>query len=275
MSLYTIEEELLSIFAAIEENEGEITEELATQLNFTQENLKEKLGNYVRAIRSWEAEAEIAKAEIKKLAANATVKSNRVERLKKAMLGAVQLFGMDGKSGNKVIDLPTYKLFTKGSKATVVDDKRINILIGEFERFIRELAGSGILYTGSDVELQGILDSINANLKAEWDTDIDREIGSLGLQVYTPYTLSDLTTIKLKISTTQSIYDLFRTGKEAIFMYTNNPINSTINDSTPKDDWKTAIGIADVMNEKVEEVELKYSYPSVAKIIENTSLQIK
>lgn len=280
MSLYTIEENLLRIFADIEANEGEITDELFAELNLTKENLNAKLENYVKAIRSWEAEAESAKVEANKLVANAEVKTNRVKRLKLAMLSAVQVFGMNGKSGNKVIDLPNYKLFTKGSQSTEVDNKRISKLIEEFERFVRELVENDVLYTGSDVELQGILDVINTNCKAEYDnesiTDLEFDLeGLLNKVEFIPYTLADLITIKIKISTTRSIYDLFRNGKDILVMYSNNPTISTIQDTTPKDDWKTAIGIADSMNVNLKESDIKYTSPTVAKIVKNTSIQIK
>ncbi len=272
MSLYTIEQELLELFAHIEENDGEITEEMYAQLNITKENLYTKLANYVKAIKSWNGDVVTIKAEVKSLSANAKVRENRVERLKKAMLQAVQLFGNDGKSGNKFIDLPTVKIFTKGSQAIQTDDPRIRILIMELSRLIEELVGNDVLYTGQDVDLVGLLDIINANIKAQYDftgevlVNIDRE------PEFIPYTLSDLTTLKLEISCTHSVYDLFRSQKAALILYGKNPIHTEIRDHTPKEDWKTAIEIANTINTNPEE---DYSYPTVAKIVKNESIQIR
>lgn len=277
MSLYTIEEELLLILSEIEENEGEVSEELFAKLNITKENLHQKLDNYVKAVKSFNGDVVTIKDEIKRLQANAKVKDNRVERLKKAMLGAVQLFGYDGKSGNKVIDLPTVKLFTKGSKAVNTDETRINKLISEFERFVRELVDNDILYTGSDVELQAVLDAINANLKAEWNLDKENRFFNNVEEDFIPYTLTDLTTLKIEITTTQTIYDLFRTGKEALVLYGKNPINTQMRNHTAKGDWESAIKVADSINNdhSDEEDYVPLSYPTVAKIVENTSIQIK
>jgi len=281
MSLYNIELELLELFAHIEENDGEITEEMYAQLNITKENLYAKLGNYVKAIKSWNGDVTIVKEEVKKLQANAKVKENRVERLKKAMLNAVLLFGNDGKSGNKVIDLPTVKLFTKGTTSTETDDIRISKLIAEFERFVRELVDNDILYTGSDVELKGILDVINANLKAEYESVNVENYGVIGLDAtdqFIPYTLTDLTTLKIEITTTRSIYDLFRTGKDVLTMYGNNPIICSMRNHTAKEDWKTAIEVANNINSTLDDsiqLNVKVSYPTVAKLVKNQSIQIK
>ena len=49
-SLYGIEQKLDLIFNQIEEAEGEITEEQAKELEINEQNLKEKLINYVHYI---------------------------------------------------------------------------------------------------------------------------------------------------------------------------------------------------------------------------------
>jgi len=273
MSLYNIEEELLRIFAEIEENDGEISDETYAQLNITKENLNVKLDNYVKYIISLDGDVDVVKKEVKRLQAKAKTKETRITQLKKAMLGAVQMFGTEGKT-NKFIDLPTVRLFTKGSQSVETNDARIRILIGEFERYVRELVDNGVLYTGQDVELQGILDSVNANLKAEHDAQNTEVLGLELKGEFIPYTLSDLTTLKIEITTTQSIYDLFRTGKDALILYAKNPINTSMRDHTAKDDWKSVIVTADTIN-NTEGNDKQFSYPSVAKIVKNESIQMK
>lgn len=275
-SLYNIEEELLLIFAEIESNDGEISDELYDKLNITKENLHKKLDNYVKAIKSWNGDITVIKDEVKRLQANAKVKDNKIERLKKAMLDAVQMFGTEGKT-NKFVDLPTVRLFTKGTPAVETQDNRIDLLVREFERFVRELVDNDILYTGSDVELQGILDVINANLKAEHE---NRNTEIFGLSIndeFIPYTLIDLTTLKIEITTSQTVYELFRTGKDALMLYGKNPINTKMRNHTAKEDWKTAIQIADNVNSEIdgESGEQLVSYPTVAKLVVNQSIQFK
>lgn len=126
--------------------------------------------------------------------------------------------------------------------------------MSEFERYVRELVGQGIIYTGEDVDLQGILDCINANVKAEKGDDFE------------PFTLTDLTTMRISVNTTMSIYELFRKGGDALSQYAKTPFNTTISNETVKDDWKTAISVA-----KQQET----SMPTIAKEVVNQSLQIK
>lgn len=252
-SLYEISNDILRIFNNVESNEGEITEEEYNELVIKQEELREKLDSYVKAIKTWEVEEKALKEEKKKFNDRQNIFKNRIDRLKKAALNAVITFGERGKN-NHFVELTNYRLFTKESKSVEVDENRINILIAELERYIRELVSNGVLYTGEDVDLQGILESINANVIAEQGEN------------FMPYTLSDLTTLKLSISSSATIYELFRNHKEVLCEYANHPNTVYIDNITPKDDWKVICNIAD--NNEI-------SYPTVAKVLTNQNLQIK
>ena len=50
-SLYNISMELENLFAQIEEQEGEVTEEQLKKLEITENNLLEKVDNYVKVIK--------------------------------------------------------------------------------------------------------------------------------------------------------------------------------------------------------------------------------
>ena len=50
-NIYKIQENINRIFIEIEENAGEITEEQLEQLNINQENLRQKLSDYNKAIQ--------------------------------------------------------------------------------------------------------------------------------------------------------------------------------------------------------------------------------
>lgn len=252
-SLYEISNDILSIFNDIEIAEGEVTDEQYDALQIKQEELKEKLTNYVKAIKSWEVDEKALKDEKKRFNDRQNVLKNRIERLKSAALEAVLVFGEHGKS-NMFIELPEFRLFSRQSTSIEVDENRINIFLSEFERYVRELVSQGIIYTGQDVDLQGILDCINANVKAERGDD------------FKPFTLIDLTTMRISINTTMSIYELFRQGGSALTQYTNTPFETTISNATTKDDWKTAIAIS--KQQETSEI-------TVAKEIINQNLQIK
>lgn len=252
-SLYNISSEILRIFENVENNEGEITDEEYNSLVIKQEELKTKLDCYVKAVKEFNASAAFCKTEKKAIDDRKKVYENRVLRLKKAMLDAVNNFGELGKN-NKFIELEFCRLYTKASTAVNVDEDRVNLFMTHFEKFLREVVNGDVLYTGEDVDLQGILDVINTNIKAE------QEYG------FVPFTLNDLTTFKIGIKSTATIYELFRSHKDAILEYAHNPFTSEISNETAKEDWKTIITVAD---------EQGTAKPTMAELVKNESLIIK
>lgn len=252
-SLYQIKTELFDIFNQIEANDGEISEEQYNVLVIKQEELKDKVDAYVKAIKEWQKDEDFCKQEKKHINDRQNVYKNRIARLKDAIYDAVIKFGEQGKT-NKYIEYPTYKIYTKTSKSVEIDEQRINILIDALNKFIVEVVKGGVLYTGEDVDLQGILDVINANAIAEYGEN------------FIPFNLSDLTCCKVKISTEANIYDLFKCHKDALTEYGNNPITNKLEDVTSKDDIKTNIEVANYSDVPI---------PTIGKIISNNSIVIK
>lgn len=251
-SLYNISEDILRIFDEVESNDGEITDEQYDALCIKQEELKTKLDAYVKAIKSWEIDEKALKDEKKRFNDRQNVFKNRIERLKKAALDAVLTFGEHGKS-NMFIELPTCRLFSRSSQSIEVDENRIRIFMEEFERYVRELVDAEVLYSGKDVDLQGILDAINANCKAVQGDD------------FKEFTIADLLTIKINISQTASVYELFKTGN-ALRLYGTEPIHTKIEECTTKEDWKNSIESSNTFSTEP---------PTMAKIVINNSLQIR
>lgn len=252
-SLYNISSEILRIFENVENNEGEITDEEYNSLIIKQEELKTKLDCYVKAVKEFNASAAFCKTEKKSIDDRKKIYENRVLRLKKAMLDAVNNFGELGKN-NKFIELESCRLYTKASTAVNVDEDRVNLFMTHFEKFLREVVNGDVLYTGEDVDLQGILDVINTNIEAEQGYG------------FVPFTLNDLTTFKIGIKSTATIYELFRSHKDAILEYAHNPFTSEISNETAKEDWKTIITVAD---------EQGTAKPTMAELVRNESLIIK
>ena len=251
-SLYQISEDILRIFNDIEAVEGEVTDEQYETLCIKQEELKTKLDAYVKAIKSWEVDEKALKDEKKRFNDRQNVFKNRIERLKKAALEAVLTFGKQGKT-NMFIELPNCRLSSRSSKSAEIDESRIHIFMEEFERYVRELVNADVLYFADDVDLQGILDVINTNCKASQGEN------------FKEFTIADLLTIKINISQTASVYELFKTGN-ALRLYGTEPIHTKIEECTSKEDWKNAIESSEMF---------KTEPPTMAKIIINNSLQIK
>lgn len=166
-NIYKIQENINRIFIEIEENAGEITEEQLEQLNINQENLKQKLSDYNKAIQVYKNYNEGISNEIKRLQELKKTRTNRIEVLRNTMKYAVINFGTDGKSGNKIIELEDCKLFTKSTESVIENKERLDILRYEFIDYCRELYKNDLLITGDDIDVQGLIDSINAKCIAE------------------------------------------------------------------------------------------------------------
>lgn len=251
-SLYQISEDILRIFNDVETNDGEITDEQYDALCIKQDELKEKLDSYVKAIKSWEVDEKALKDEKKRFNDRQNMFKNRIERLKAAALQAVLTFGEHGKS-NMFIELPNFRLFSRSFQSVEIDETRVRIFMDEFERYVRELVDAGVLYAGTDVDLQGILDCINNNVRATYGEDFE------------PYTLNDLIAMKVNVSQTASIYDLFKRGM-ALNLYGKEPLYTRMENVTSKDDWKTVIDSSKLVGT---------SALTMAKVVTNQSLQIK
>ena len=196
-TLYEISDELQQIINNIEENGGEVDEFTLEALEIKQEELENKIENYCNAITMINSDVDCCKNEKQRINNIQTIKKNIVEKLKTNILEAVLKWGSDGKSGNKVLNLPTRKLFTKTTEKFVANDDRIATLSNFVQRYILELKKQGILMTGQDIDLKGMMAAINAIIRAEKG------------ESYEPFTVNDLSYIRLNISSECSLSELF------------------------------------------------------------------
>ena len=249
-SLYTIQEELLNLFGEIEANDGEITEEQLEFLNIKEEELKDKLENYYKAIQSWKADMTACKEEEKRIASTRKKYENRIEKIKSIMLDSVNMFGTEGKT-NKFIELPTVRIFTKNTKAIQLNEERINLLIYYITSFIKEAYSNGCLYTGNDVDFAGILQAINANAIAEQGQD------------FKPFTVEDLCILNVDVVYNGSFTNMFISNNKVLETIGEMYLNTTIKQNTPKEAFKLAIDVKG--QDKI----------TIAEVVNNQTLQIK
>lgn len=252
-SLYNISNDILAIFNEIENNNGEITDEQYDTLCIKQEELKTKLDDYVKAIKSWEIDEKALKEEKQKLNNRQNVYKNRVQRLKQAALQAVLNFGEHGKS-NMFVELQSCRLFTHSSESVVMNEDRAKLLQDLVTNFVYEIESNGIACYGSNVDLEGILASINANGKAELGDD------------FIPFTIADLNQLKLTVFQTTSIANLFKRGS-ALHMIGNEFTYTNVEYSIDTNEAKTYIKSSKEHKELPE--------VTIADVVVNQSLQIK
>ena len=122
-SLYQIENEHLALMQQIENAEGEITEEIAEQLEINEGQLQSKSIAYLSVIKSKESFNSQIDEEIKRLQAMKKRNNTLVSNLKNRLLDAVKLFG-DFESGLS-------KFGTR--KSSTVEVENVNALPKEFK----------------------------------------------------------------------------------------------------------------------------------------------
>lgn len=85
---------MLQIEYALEDNGGELTDELAALLNDTELSIKQKADGYRAVMAKLDHKAEMADKEIKRLQEIKKVAKNGKERLKEYILSVMGTFGM-------------------------------------------------------------------------------------------------------------------------------------------------------------------------------------
>lgn len=161
MNLYQIEQDLLELYAQVEENGGEITPEIEERLNITQENFTNKLENYTRFVKVLEGDVVLMDSEIERINKLKQTKQNLVNRLELSMLNALKLFGnKDPKKDIWRFDLITFKLSTRQSQSieildeTVIDSKYKTIKTTESisKTLIKKAIEDGQIVNGASIK---------------------------------------------------------------------------------------------------------------------------
>lgn len=206
-SLFSIQMELEDIFMEIEENGGEVNDEILAKLAITEENFKQKLDNYRKAYTALTYEVEAGKKEKTRLDGIIKVRENNAKRLKNAMYEAVAAYGETGKSGNKVVNLIDAKLYTRKTEICVVDQQLVSILRDLVLGNLRELWDNDMLLQeeGADsIDPKGFLDVINANFRATYPEFAQNLYDKTGHY----FTIDDLVNLELTLEVNTNALDV-------------------------------------------------------------------
>lgn len=232
-SLFSIQMELEDIFMEIEENGGEVNDEILAKLAITEENFKQKLDNYRKAYTALTYEVEAGKKEKTRLDGIIKVRENNAKRLKNAMYEAVAAYGETGKSGNKVVNLIDSKLYTRKSEVCVVDQQLVSILRDLVLNNLRELWDNDMLLTeeGADsIDPKGFLDVINANFRATYPESAQNLYDKTGHY----FTIDDLVNLEFTLEVNTNALDVLSKAQLCIInTYFDNEHIANIS-STPK-----------------------------------------
>lgn len=246
-SLYNISADLELILDTIEENGGEVTDDMLNFLEITEEQLKDKLNGYYKYILNQEGDVTTIKEEVKRLTARRKAKENKIVRLKNTMLDAVTKFGTPNKNGSHFIELATCKIATRGSDSIVENEHRVSDLVEEIIKYMEEMYNNGVLVLSEGVDIVGMLSVINANLKAEYDAmnaQVDIVTGEVvddGESDYVPYTMDDLDTIEIEVTHKTNLTNLMSSEASPIVNIFNYRNEYDVRRATMKSEYSNAI----------------------------------
>ena len=220
----------------------------------SQEERDRKVSCYCEVMQVYKNKLEAAKAKKKRINDLQNVRKNVIERIKNYMLNAVQRYGHDGKSGNKIVELDTFKIYTTNKKAIAIDEERNEILRKCMISYIIDLTRNGILETGDEVDLTYLLEALNQFAISEYGEEFE------------PFTMADLKSSGIKIEVSSTLFDLFKDKGYLAKFIGDNLVNLTITDDTKTEDIKFY---------NAEAINIKQPGVTMAKEEINTSLTIK
>ena len=175
MNIFEISKDIESVFEELEENGGELTDELEEKLSISQDEFRSKVDAYLSVIRHTESDVDCCDKEIKRLQTVKKTKQNSIERLKNILVWAIDKFGDVNKSGNKYIDLGTSKITIKSSNKVIVNEEYADDIIASTFAELREANYTNELYdnpikdliTTPENKLNGITTTILVDIPLE------------------------------------------------------------------------------------------------------------
>lgn len=215
-SIYNIQQDLLDIFNQIEENEGEITPELEEQLRISQDEFADKIRSYTCVIRQLECDLAAIKDEKARLDAIKKSKEKTIERLKKVMIEAIQMFGDTSKTGIKFIDYGTGKVSIRKSENIELDDDKLKAFTNRFISYFNWIRYQNT-FDQTEFDCKEIVDYCNNIHDKNSDGDV----------ILTDFTEDDMTKIQADLDFRISLKDMISTEKgrnlmRAILNYNTN-----------------------------------------------------
>lgn len=211
-NIYQISQELLSIFDELEENGGELTPELEEQLNITQEEFRDKIKSYSNVVKMLENDIADIKAEKARLNDLQKSKEKTIERLKKIMIDAVELFGDTTKSGSKYLDYGTGKVSIRNTQVVEVEEDITDRFVNRFLTCLRWYQQNNQLDT---ITSSDVLEYCNSKSPNEEDEEItilsEEDIAQIKADINLDVPISELLTTErgMKLAKALAEYSVF------------------------------------------------------------------
>lgn len=211
-NIFNIKQELLAIFDELEENGGELTPELEEQLNITQEEFRDKIKSYSNVVKMLENDIIDIKTEKARLNDLQKSKEKTIERLKKIIIDAVELFGDTTKSGSKYLDYGTGKVSIRNTQVVEVEEDITDRFVNRFLTCLRWYQQNNQLDT---ITSSDILEYCNSKSPNEEDEEItilsEEDIAQIKADINLDIPISELLTTErgMKLAKALAEYSVF------------------------------------------------------------------
>jgi len=157
-SIYVISEEARNLASSLEE--GEFTPEMELALVINQNEIQEKAINYAYVLKTFEGEVSLISEEIKRLTAIKKAKESAIDRMKDAVLSAMQIYSIEKVSS------PTMNLSIRRTES--IEVPLLELLDNRFvtEKIVKSADKIGIKKAIKDGEMiEGAFIQANYNLQ--------------------------------------------------------------------------------------------------------------
>lgn len=160
MNLYELTSEQLYINSLLEENGGELTEELVELMEINESNFNDKIENYCKAVRIMESNLIGVKAEIDRLSKMKKTYENSIDRMKETMKNSFVVLGKDK------VTLGNFKVSLRNSKAiNILDEDKLPESVFVMKKEVSKTAIKDLLEQGEIVEGVALVENKSIQIK--------------------------------------------------------------------------------------------------------------
>jgi hypothetical protein len=157
----------MAFISLMEENGGEVNEEMMEDLAIRRENFLHKAESYSKFILKLDSDTDVIDAEIKRLQSLKKAKANTRDRLKETLLAALQVFGMeDPKTGVRRYETTLTKLSTRRSTSVeITDEAALPESCFVVKREVSKTAIKNLLDQGVEIEGAAMKENLSLQIR--------------------------------------------------------------------------------------------------------------
>ena len=122
MSYFNVKEAYYTLFSELEDNMGELTDDLEARIKELDIKLEDKMHSIFFIKKEKENDILMLKDEVTRLTGKVKSITNVISKVKEIGLDAVLEFGANGKSGNKTLKYPDLSIWTVNRESLVVPE---------------------------------------------------------------------------------------------------------------------------------------------------------